>query len=244
MTNDNNYIVIQGWMINQLKLKGNELMVYALIYGFSQEQDNWFTGSLGYLANWCQTSKQTIITVLKSLMAKGLINKRSLEKNKVIFNEYKTIIANQVIANPVPISTQSNNLTPCQNSLGGYSNNLMGGSQNSLRGVVKKFDPIILNNNLVDNLEYNIKEINKEKTSAVTKFQPPTLEEVQTYCQQRQNNINPEQFLNFYTAKGWMMGKNKMKDWQAAIRTWEQHNNHATHNLNHNPYANDEWEVL
>lgn len=244
MTNDNNYIVIQGWMINQLKLKGNELMVYALIYGFSQEQDNWFTGSLGYLANWCQTSKQTIITVLKSLMAKGLINKRSLEKNKVIFNEYKAIIANQVIANPVPISTQSNNLTPCQNSLEGYSNNLMGGSQNSLRGVVKKFDPIILNNNLVDNLEDNIKEINKEKISTATKFQPPTLEEIQTYCQQRQNNINPEQFLNFYTAKGWMMGKNKMKDWQAAVRTWEQHNNHATHNLNHNPYANDEWEVL
>ncbi|WP_050810413.1 Lin1244/Lin1753 domain-containing protein [Odoribacter laneus] len=50
---------------------------------------------------------------------------------------------------------------------------------------------------------------------------PPTLERVKAYCLKRKNNIDPIKFINHYTAKNWMIGKNKMKDWQAAIRTWE-----------------------
>lgn len=53
-------------------------------------------------------------------------------------------------------------------------------------------------------------------------FAPPSLEEVINYCNERANQVNAQQFVNFYTAKGWMVGKNKMKDWHAAIRTWEQ----------------------
>lgn len=55
-------------------------------------------------------------------------------------------------------------------------------------------------------------------------FLPPTLEDVETYCKQRNNSIDHKQFINFYTAKDWMIGKNKMKDWRAAIRTWENRN--------------------
>ncbi|NDV68568.1 hypothetical protein [Dysgonomonas sp. 25] len=53
-------------------------------------------------------------------------------------------------------------------------------------------------------------------------FIPPTFEEVQAYCLERKNTIDPQKFIDFYSAKGWMIGKNKMKDWKAAIRTWEQ----------------------
>ena len=52
-------------------------------------------------------------------------------------------------------------------------------------------------------------------------FLPPTISEVKEYCEKRKNGINPEQFVNFYQSKGWMIGKNKMKDWKAAVRTWE-----------------------
>jgi len=55
------------------------------------------------------------------------------------------------------------------------------------------------------------------------KFIPPTLEEVIAYCNERNNGIDPESFIDFYESKGWMVGKNKMKDWKAAIRTWERH---------------------
>lgn len=57
-----------------------------------------------------------------------------------------------------------------------------------------------------------------------SKFIPPTLEEVQAYCYERNNNVDAEKWFNFYQSKGWMVGKNKMKDWKAAVRTWEREN--------------------
>ena len=59
-------------------------------------------------------------------------------------------------------------------------------------------------------------------------FKPPTIEEVQEYCCERKNNVNAEAFVDFYESKGWMVGKNKMKDWKAAVRTWERGNNSGT----------------
>ncbi len=53
---------------------------------------------------------------------------------------------------------------------------------------------------------------------------PPTLDMVKAYCKERHNGIDAESFMDFYEARGWMIGKNKMKDWQAAIRTWEKRN--------------------
>lgn len=53
-------------------------------------------------------------------------------------------------------------------------------------------------------------------------FKPPTVEEVKAYCTERKNNVDPERFVDFYSAKGWMIGKDKMKDWKASVRTWEK----------------------
>lgn len=54
------------------------------------------------------------------------------------------------------------------------------------------------------------------------RFVPPTVEEVRAYCQERKNNVDPERFVDFYSSKGWMIGKNKMKDFKAAVRNWEK----------------------
>lgn len=53
-------------------------------------------------------------------------------------------------------------------------------------------------------------------------FSPPDIQDVKAYCMERKNNVDPERFINFYEAKGWMVGKNKMKDWRAAVRNWER----------------------
>ena len=53
-------------------------------------------------------------------------------------------------------------------------------------------------------------------------FHKPTLEQVREYCEERNNNVNPEQFIDFYESKNWMIGKNKMKNWKACVRTWEK----------------------
>jgi hypothetical protein len=55
----------------------------------------------------------------------------------------------------------------------------------------------------------------------VKKFIKPTLDEIKTYCSERSNSINPQKFIDFYESKGWLIGKNSMKDWKAAVRTWE-----------------------
>lgn len=54
------------------------------------------------------------------------------------------------------------------------------------------------------------------------RFQAPTVAEVADYCSQRNNGVDAESFVDFYTAKDWMIGKNRMKDWRAAVRTWEK----------------------
>lgn len=62
----------------------------------------------------------------------------------------------------------------------------------------------------------------KSESKNIGRFTPPTTSEVKAYCQIRNNGINPEAFVDYYESKGWMIGKNKMKDWKAAVRTWEQ----------------------
>lgn len=66
------------------------------------------------------------------------------------------------------------------------------------------------------------KENTKENTKERCRFTPPTFEEVYNYCIERNNQVNAQRFVDFYESKGWMVGKNKMKDWKASVRTWEQ----------------------
>ena len=71
----------------------------------------------------------------------------------------------------------------------------------------------------LSNGEITVKEPLKENS---TRFIPPTIEEVSLYCKERKNSVNPESWMNHYQSNGWMVGKNKMKDWRAAVRTWEK----------------------
>lgn len=85
-----------------------------------------------------------------------------------------------------------------------------------------------LNENDNDNDNHNdneriVNESSKSpKTQRKTAFKVPTLEEVRMYCEERKNGVDAQHFIDFYTSKGWMIGKNHMKDWKAAVRTWER----------------------
>ena len=63
-----NFVAIQGWMVTELGLKGNSLLIYAIIYGFSQAEGQVFTGSLQYLADWTNSTKQGVLKNLKKLI--------------------------------------------------------------------------------------------------------------------------------------------------------------------------------
>ena len=68
--------------------------------------------------------------------------------------------------------------------------------------------------NITSNNTYEYREKRK-------RFIPPSVEEVKAYCTERKNGIDPQAFVDYYTARDWYIGKNKMKDWKAAVRTWE-----------------------
>ena len=65
------------------------------------------------------------------------------------------------------------------------------------------------------------KEKDKDKRKS-NRFAPPSVEDVRTYCIERGNNIDPDKFVDYYTGNGWMVGRNKMKDWKATVRSWER----------------------
>jgi hypothetical protein len=60
------------------------------------------------------------------------------------------------------------------------------------------------------------------------RFSPPTVEEVKAYCAERKNNVDAQRFVDYYTSNGWLVGKNKMKDWRAAVRTWERNSTNSS----------------
>jgi hypothetical protein len=88
MINDENYIAIQGWML-KLGIKGNALIAFACIYGFSQDSETEFTGSAQYIADWCGISRNAAFDVLKGLTEKELVIKTDVIKNGVKLCNYK-----------------------------------------------------------------------------------------------------------------------------------------------------------
>ncbi|MBC8574469.1 helix-turn-helix domain-containing protein [Jingyaoa shaoxingensis] len=141
------FIAIQGWMVTDLQLKGNELLIYACIYGFSQAEDQTFSGSLQYLADWTNSTRRGVLKNLQSLIEKGYLVKKESTIKGVKVCEYRTVDSSLVV------------------------NKVHGGMEQSSPGVVNKVhgggeqsSP----NNIEDNIDENIddkKERGKE-TSA------------------------------------------------------------------------------
>ena len=79
------------------------------------------------------------------------------------------------------------------------------------------------NKPLTNNQQATNKQLTTNKNDKKERmlFIVPSLKEVSAYCQERNNNVDSQKFFDFYESKGWMVGKNKMKDWKAAVRTWE-----------------------
>jgi hypothetical protein len=97
------------------------------------------------------------------------------------------------------------------------------GKQRATTKEGKEIEEVKEVNNEVDSVGSSNEQPQPPKKKR-TIFKPPELSEVQTYCQERGKGINAQQWHDHYTANGWMVGKNKMKDWKAAVRTWERNN--------------------
>lgn len=147
---DNNYYQISGWMVTQLGLNGRELHVYAIIYGFTQDGETEFNGSLKYIMEWLGTSSfATVLRALNSLQEKGLITKRQVDNKGATSNFYRAVL-------PVPIKKASTEIAEgsaetvegvCRNGRGGSAETVEGGSAETV------------DNNNKDNNNNNNKDI-------------------------------------------------------------------------------------
>ena len=91
-------------------------------------------------------------------------------------------------------------------------------SDQETTGYASEKPNVNVNVNANENVNVNKKENTKERSS----FVKPTMEYVRSYCLERNKGVDPEKWFNYYSANGWKVGKNPMKDWKAAVRTWEK----------------------
>lgn len=140
MADNNTYFLVFSWMPNQLGLKGTERDVFAIIYGFSQDGVNKFTGSLNYISKFLKVSRQSIINALNSLVDKNYIIKEQSVINNVKCNSYKV---NLEVVKKID-RVVKNFDKGSQKTLQGWSKNLTQGSQKTLP------------NNIRDNIDDNI----------------------------------------------------------------------------------------
>ena len=179
------YTNIPDWMLS-LDLDVYETIILAVIYGFSQDGESTFAGSLKYLCQKAKCSRRKVTMVLPKLVEMGLIIKIDKEVRGVHLCEYR--------------------VSPM--CMGGASDAPGGGACHAP--------------NNIDRENIDIDSLHKEGSSH---FRKPSLDDIRAYCISRANNVDPEQFFNFYESKGWMVGKTPMKDWRAAVRTWEKREN-------------------
>ena len=225
-----NYIKIEQWMIDDLHLSGNELVLFALVYGHC---DGYY-GSLTTTAERIGVSRRLVAYVIKSLTGKGYLEE--VEDDTMTNNRRRLQVVQKLHhlkeASSAKIAPQV---------------------VQKLHQSSAKFAPpynntkIILNNNKCDNArEDNYQENGgsseaepdthtpiypkkkekrkvapKEKSAAAHLFTPPTEAEVAAYIAEKGWHVNAAHWHAYYTANGWKVGRSPMKDWRAAVKTWQ-----------------------
>lgn len=155
--------------------------------------------SYSKLAKETRLSIDQVRTVIKHLESTGEITRLKYAKFTVIsLNNYDKF---QEVPSATPDNYQS---SPKQVPISSQSN------PNSIRRYKKE----------KEDKEYIFAD--KPPAQPRKSFTPPTVEEVKAYCTERNNGIDAEHFVDYYTSNGWKVGKNQMKDWKAAVRTWER----------------------
>ena len=218
MIKQKSHIVIDAYML-QLGLKGNELLIYALIAGFCQDGVSECWTSQETMAEWCGgISTRAVRDILQNLITKKLITKKEC-LNKNVKYSYKVVeIVPELSSNEQEVfSTQ-------QEVFSGRDRNFFPVVQELSSGN-NKIDNIY--DSKIDNKTIKEKKEIKEKKKDLPEtkervFKKPSVEEISSYCQERNNNINPEQFYDYYEANGWKINRNPMKDWKATVRNWER----------------------
>ena len=189
----------------RLSLAARGLLVFLL-----SMSDDW-QFSVNGLAKQLGIGRNKVLTLIKELQGAGYI---SIEKEQSKGGKFSgaawTIRETPENRSPENQTTEN----------GTAVNTVVPKTVVPLTGV-RKTGPI-RNTNIKKDQNIEIPKSTSTNPRTREKFTPPTLEDVRAYCQERKNNVDPERWLDHYTSNGWKVGRNPMKDWKAAVRTWER----------------------
>lgn len=194
--------ILHGWMVTELHLSGGDLIAFALVYQFTQSKAGVYKGGASYLSAWTGWTLKTSRGHLSNLVRLGYIKKVSGREDNSPTCHY-SLTDRFYEKHGVKITPSQGKNYPLQ--------------EVKITSTIGKKLPT------ENNIEYNI-ENNTPPTPSRgrTMFVKPSVEEVAAYCAERHNNIDPEAFVDLYESKGWKVGSAPMKDWKAAVRTWEK----------------------
>lgn len=227
------YVVVQPWMVTDYNLNGNKLLIYALIWGFSQDEQSCFYGSVSYIVEYFKLSKRAVLNLLAELEKDGLIRKWTEPVNGRPTNRYAAL-------RPAGCVSASDGCKKCTGEENAPVNNVHSDGCKKCTSTGAECAPKKENNNK-----------SKNKGPSATHFSPPTVEQVRAYFRER--GVQPadaqteaDKFVDRYEANGWIVGKTKMKDWKAAARNWLRNREEwgQTAAQPATPYGGRTWEDL
>lgn len=185
------------------------------------EQGCWANNE--HIAEFCQCSKTTVSTSISRLVKLGYIEVEVCNGRKRILKSLLSKFGNPPFENRNPTFQK-------------LKSNLSKFEKQPFKNCKATFQKLKESNTISNNHEYippiipltgnYIPQGGEEAESGKRKrFKKPEVEEIRAYCLERKNNIDAQAFYDFYESKGWVVGKSPMRDWKAAVRTWERPRN-------------------
>ncbi|MBR6874365.1 MAG: helix-turn-helix domain-containing protein [Ruminococcus sp.] len=191
------------WFDDRLTLF--EKVVFARISALDNGKGCYATNK--YLARFCGYSISKTADALRRLRELGLIKSESNEQGQRYIHVCCEYLSEEPSKNETPLSKNETPLSKKETPL----------SKKEIPLSKKEIPPI----QKID-APTSYKNTKEERINDCKRFAPPTLEEVRAYCRERNNRVDAQRFIDYYTSNGWKVGRNPMKDWKAAVRTWER----------------------
>ncbi len=253
--------IFQDGKIRRLRSRyGNDgiiAYIYLLCSVYSSEGYylNYDDDFLELMADDLKMSVNNIGQILNYLLSRSLFDNTLFQSVKVLSStgiqrRYQEAIKNKALKNPVTVYKKFWLLSEDE-------------TQSYIKFCHKESYSEKNHNNSEKNPNYSMEKLHKEKESKLNKnklnkresidtcvsnssssrFIKPTIQDIRAYCLERHNNVDAEVFFDFYESKNWFIGKSKMKDWRAAVRTWEKRQTQEKKEEIKNPYMRRLLEI-
>lgn len=216
------FVSIPAFAVTELDLTSTELIVYSTIYGFSHGNENqWCCVSQSYLATWARTTERSVRRIIDRLIEKGLIIKEVRNGENGTYCAYKVFERSVSGEDTESTGGEDTESTPPGHSVRPYPDTVSAPTSNNIYNNINNNKENIIKENSESEKD-SVPESSARKKGSKEKFIKPTVEEIRAYCRERNNIVDAERFYDYYESNGWKVGKNTMKDWKAAVRTWER----------------------